>query len=436
MFVRKDARLAAARKVLKIATISKSDLYGGGASRVAQLLADRYAETHPGSVHFCNRPGHGFGGHRVPFGDSQAINKMVRLGHAAARKVGFAESLPIDTPSLLSSVLSVGADVVHVHDTTSASSPVTLRLLSKRLPAVWTIHDASPFTGGCIQPMDCTRFRIGCGRCPQLGQWPLDGMVDLTRLHNRLRRQLHGSGRVELVTPSHWMRDLAFSSGMLPRPPRVIANPIDIDVFAPPEDKEALRRKLGLPTDRLVLIGVAGELRDPKKGFADILQVAASLRDLDPHLILIGRPDASATPLLAGLSATMTGFVSDPRELSEWYGSADAFVYCSSIDNQPLTILESMASGIPTFGYAVGGSGELVAQHQNGAMVEHGEAHRLADLVREAYGKGALRPMGAAAREYVVRHHALQHVAGLHTDLYEELATAERRGETGSGHAE
>lgn len=406
---------------MKIATISKSDLFGGGASRVAQVLADAFAEDHPGSVHFCNRPGGGFGGHRLPFSSSEITNKVIRVAQAVSRKVGFAESLPIETASLIKRVLSSGANLAHVHDTTTAVSPLSLHLLSNRLPVVWTIHDASPFTGGCIYPKNCKRFEVGCGRCPQHGEWPLDGLADLTRLHRWLRKQVHSTGRIELITPSRWMSNLAFSSGMLTRRPTIMPNPIDTNVFSPPADKQALRRRLGLPDKGLVLIGVAGDLKDPRKGLADTLKVASALSELGAHLILIGRQDENASEWRRDTRVTVTGFVSDPRKLSEWYGAADAFVYCASMDNQPLTILEAMACGLPTFGYAVGGSGELVSDGQNGFMVPYGDTGRLAASLVEAVDADALARMGASARRYVVENHALPTVTAKHVAFYHAL---------------
>jgi glycosyltransferase involved in cell wall biosynthesis len=406
---------------LRIATISKSDLFGGGASRVAQMLADQFARSEYHSVHFCNRPGGGFGIGRRPFSRSEIANEAIRNGHAIARKLGFAESLPLDSKSLLNSIDALSANVVHVHDTTSAVSPVTLNLLSGRLPLVWTLHDASPFTGGCIFPGDCRRFQIGCGRCPQHGQWPLDGLVDLTALHRRLRKQVHATGRVLLLTPSQWMSDLAYSSGMLVRPPTIMPNPVDTTLFAPPPDKAALRRKLGLPQDRLVLIGVAGDVSDPRKGMAEFLATASSLADLDPHFILIGKEDPRLAERLRDLNVMVTGFVASASELAEYYGASDALVFCSSMDNQPLTILEAMACGIPTFGFAVGGAGELVTQGENGFMVSHGESEELAAMIRQASLAGAMPKMGGNARRYAVHHHEITEVAARHLELYRSL---------------
>jgi glycosyltransferase involved in cell wall biosynthesis len=311
------------------------------------MLAEDLAGMDHHSLHFCNRPGAGFTGNRLPFSNTKAKNNAIRIGHAVARKVGFAESLPLETMSLLRSVRARSLQVVHVHDTTTSVSPITLRMLSHHLPVVWTLHDASPFTGGCIYPLGCERFRVGCGECPQHGRWPLDGLGDFTRMHHRLRKKVHRSGRVRLLAPSRWMSDLAFSSGILAERPTIMPNPVDTRIFAPPADRSAF--------------------------------------------------------------------------LADWYGAADTFVFCSSMDNQPLTILEAMACGIPTFGFNVGGAGELIRQGESGYMVPHGDIAQLSSVLRQAFVAGFLAEMGSAARRYAVANHDLTSVTNRHVQLYRSL---------------
>lgn len=406
---------------LKVATLSKSDLTGGGASKVAQILADRFRQRDPGSVHFLMKSPLGtHAGRREIFG-SRIGRSFHSFAHNAGRRIGFAESLPIETVRLLRSI-GTGFDVLHVHDTTSAVSPLSLLALSRRLPVLWTLHDSSPFTGGCIQPMDCVRFRTGCGSCPQSRQWPIDGIVDMTRLHRALRASVHGSGRVELASPSRWTAGMAVSSGMVGTSPHIVPNPVDADVFAPPVDKRALRRRLGIREEGMVLVAVAGHVNDPRKGVAHALRVASGLSALDPHLVLVGRPDRSLSSMLDGISVTATGFVCDEAELAGWYGAADAFVYCSSIDNQPLTILESMSCGIPTYGFSVGGSGELVEDGVNGRMVAHGDVERLVGLLAADAENGRLETMGAAARAGILERHAIPAVVDAYADLLRDVA--------------
>src|SRR5690606_32590512 len=62
-------------------------------------------------------------------------------------------------------------------------------------------------------------------------------------------------------------------------------------------------------------------------------------------------------------------------------------------------LLEAMAAGVPVVGSAVGGIPELVADRETGWLVPPGDAHALANAIREALADPArLAAYGAAAR--------------------------------------
>ena len=408
---------------MRIATLSKADSTGGGASKVAQTLSDGFVARGLPASHLCVFANNGFGQDRVDLYGGGLASRAVKAAHSISRGLGLSDSIPFEAPAALRRLPRGGWDVLHVHDTTTALSPLTLQWLAARHPTVWTMHDASPVTGGCIQPMDCQGFKSGCGRCPQADLWPISGAVDATRLHHGLRRRLHATGRVHLVAPSEWMADLAVSSGLIARRPTVIPNPIRTEEYAPPTDRDALRVRKGIPTGRLVLVTSAGSLLDPRKGVRHALEAVGLLGALSPFLILVGAPAPDLAGSLAGIDHVATGHVRSTSELADWYACADAFVYCAAIDNQPLTVLETQACAVPTFGFAVGGTPELVDQGRNGVLVPHGDVPGLASALAAAVAEGSLPAMGAAGRRFVTASFGLDRVLDLHLELYRDIAT-------------
>ena len=401
---------------MKIAILSKSDLTGGGASRVAQDLSGLLASAGHTVEHWCAWAEEDEARRRI----HGPLTGLAGLGAKGLRALGAAELAPIDYPGLIwRARLHERFDIVHVHDISSAISPLTLAALAGRVPLLWTLHDASAFTGGCLYPMGCERYMQDCGACPQRGRWPLRGALDMTPLHLAARRRLHASGRVALAAPSRWMAGLADASAATRTPCRVLPNGIDVDCFRARADKQALRARLGLPEDRTVLLLSAGNLADRRKGIALGVEAIEAVRDQNIAVLLVGHRNAEVEARLAGIPHATTGFIAGAAELAEAYAAADLMIYPSRADNQPLAILEAMACGVPAVGFDVGGVPELLGDGR-GLVVADGDAGALGNAVRAAVVSGAWRAWGPSARDYVRSRHGLDEFLSAHIKAYRE----------------
>lgn len=347
---------------------------------MAGILVDELNAGGHHAMHLAAWSSTGFGGTRMSAYGPQPLRTLTGLAHKVSRKAGLGDTIPFELPVLLSSLIG-RYDLVHFHDTSSTFSPATLNALSRFLPVVWTFHDCSPFTGGCIYPQmhGCERYRVpnGCGNCPAKGEWPLDGRLDTTKQALRMRRRAHASERLRALAPSSWMADLAESSGNVRERPLVVPNTIETDIFTPSQDVKALRARLDLPLDRPVLITSAGNLNDPRKGVRQAISAAKLMRTA-PVLVLLGAPDGRTHELTEGVDVIATGYVSDRVELAEWYQASDAFMFCSAADNQPLAILEALSCGTPVHGWATGGAPEMLSSSAQGRLLPYGDETTLA----------------------------------------------------------
>jgi glycosyltransferase involved in cell wall biosynthesis len=250
-------------------------------------------------------------------------------------------------------------DVVHFHDLGDAFSPWTVLAVACLVPTVWTLHDCSPFTGGCLYPMDCGRFTRECGACPRLGEWPL-GWLDATALSARLKRFVHASARVKAIAPCAWIADLAVASRRVRERPVIVPYGVNTEMFRPTADRAALRRSLGLPKQRPVFLVSSMRIAEPRKGVAHALRAVAALAELSPVVVAIGAHPKALSMIPRGVEVRFTGYVGDRSELSRCIAASDAFICCSEADNQPLALLEAMACGVPTVRYATGGIPETL----------------------------------------------------------------------------
>lgn len=356
-----------------------------------------------------------------------SFEKPITRSRGAIRKrLGLFDVVPFELAPLLAEHDVRSYDVVHFHDLSTAISPLTLVALSKLVPVVFTLHDCSGFTGGCIYPMGCERYRDRCGACPQLSEFPLNtASRDFTRLYHGLRRILHRSD-VTCVAPSAWMADTAMTSGMLSRRPHVVSNGIDTDLFRP-RPRDALRARLDLPLDRRVVLVSAGAIDEERKGGRYASAALQSIRDLEPFVVVVGQTKGSFVAALGGLETHSTGYLRDAGALASYYNAADVMLFCSLADNQPLTVMESLAVGTPVVGFATGGVPEMIVDGEHGRLVPPRDGAGLAAALR-AFFEGNDVPWSTNARRRAEELYGRDRCANAHLALYRSILANRGRG--------
>lgn len=363
---------------MRIAIISKSNADGGGASRVAEDLACML-NKHPNVIahHWLGYPGKNWHPHmRHLF-----VNRFFQLVHGAFRKFSRVIGYPdFFTPELFFFLLQKGLDydLYHFHDTSGTVSPLAIRWFAKRKPVVWTFHDCSPFTGGCLYPMTCTAFHTRCQNCPQLKPWPLMTQIDRTGRMQDFRRNTAKSVPFVAVTPSHWMADEAMKSEMFRNRPFVIPNSIDGQIFKC-QNRQALREELKLPQNIFLILISASYLDDLRKGTALALEAIKSCQR-NVALIVIGKNSALVETSLKGYARVYsTGYLHDDQTLAKYYGSADVYLFPSLADNFPTSILETMSVGTPSITFRTGGIPEMLEHRVSGWLAEPGDVQGLVE---------------------------------------------------------
>ncbi len=194
----------------------------------------------------------------------------------------------------------------------------------------------------------------------------------------------------------------------------VLYNPVDLPSNTPyREGRQHLKFIfLGRIGKRGGALDIAQSLMSfPKqdKGAFDLINAFAVLSAADRQnveLVMAGNGDlVAANQLIADLDLTDKITILDwldTEQRDKLLATADAFVLPSYNEGLPMSMLESMAWGLPVIVTPVGGIPEVIIDHQNGLLVEPGSQDQLVKAMESLIRDESLRlSLGAAGRNSV-----------------------------------
>ncbi len=184
------------------------------------------------------------------------------------------------------------------------------------------------------------------------------------------------------------------------------------------EEKQQLRRKLGLQEDRIV-ISVSRFIASKRLDM--LIRSAADLGQSVGVYLIGGEPRPEYLHLQETLGAGnvhFVGFLKKDR-LAEYYRAADLFALPTQTDVWGLVINEAMACGLPviTTDRCVAGL-ELIEDGRNGYIIPVDDQQALTQAIRAAL-EGDCAAMGAAALE-TIRPYTIENMAKAHVEIFSE----------------
>jgi glycosyltransferase involved in cell wall biosynthesis len=207
-----------------------------------------------------------------------------------------------------------------------------------------------------------------------------------------------------VICVSEDLRQRCLQAGVPPERCVLIENGIDTEAFCRRVPTDEAKRRLGLPPGRFV-IGAVGRL-SAEKGFDVLIRAVDRLvkGGLDAHLLIAGEGDeeprlrALLAELGAGRWAQLLGYRPDTQAL---YEALDVFALSSYREGLPNVLLEAMALEVPVVATGVAGVPRLVADGENGLLVEAGDVGSLAEALARLRRDPALQAFRRAGRHTV-----------------------------------
>lgn len=211
-----------------------------------------------------------------------------------------------------------------------------------------------------------------------------------------------------------------------PQPIEVIENGIDVGLYDPAADRRAAKRHVDLPDDRRHIACIARF--HPVKDHAMLLrafgQMAATVSDVD--LVLAGdgqlRAELEAQVASLGISSRVR-FLGVRGDVPDLLRAADLFALTSVSEGASITLLEAMASGLPSVVTGVGGNVEIVRDGIDGVLVPRGDHAAAARAFTRLLSEPDLAArMGQSARQRALETFQLDRTIARHLACYERAA--------------
>ena len=291
-------------------------------------------------------------------------------------------------------------DVIHAHD------PFALGLeaigVSKvfRRPLVWTAHT---FLKDYVKHL---RLLAPLGRM----------------LAEHYEPWIYNRGRLVTCPSEALAQDLKRRG--LKRPVILLENPVDIDRFAQAAAlRSSGRERYGLKSQTLLYFGRLSY----EKNLHELLDAVTPvlLQHQDFRMLVVGEgPERSALERHAKARSVadqiiFTGILRG-EALVEAVSAADVFVTASLTENQPISLIEAQAAGLPVVAYAARGIPEIIADGKTGFLLKPGETVQFGEALEKILASPALRlELGEQSKKAMQRFQVRTVVSRL-TNIYEQ----------------
>lgn len=408
-------------RVLQVSTYDNL----GGAAKIARSLFEGYKKRGIESYLACG----------VKKGNDPNIFKINNNGfrwhvlRGVEKKLGL-ERFHYPGALKIGSLTSLPPDVIHLHNLHGGYFDLRkLPAISIQYPTVLTLHDNWLLTGHCAYFIDCERWKIGCGQCPDLSRYPaLDR--DGTAINWFRKKNIYTHSKLYIVTPSKWLLDQVEESMLMPCviKSRVIHNGVDLSVFKP-ANKSMIRRQLGIPEDAFVLLYVVASQRGSYKDYETIERALGILQGLstkNQKIVFLGLGTGNETEITENFVKRLVPYEEDINEVVKYYQAADVYVHAAKADTFPTVILEALACGLPVVATDVGGISEQIVDGKTGYLVPSKASKLMADNIVNLIGdeKKRMQMTFQAANDAKSRF-SVKLMIDKYLDFYSEMLQAQ-----------
>ena len=218
-------------------------------------------------------------------------------------------------------------------------------LVSDDIHVVYIMADESAFLGNCTYRNGCDRYLEGCKQCGKIrGIQKLFGLHPSEKAFEVKSKAYKNLKNIVFVGPEFVIQSAITSPLLKDKRTEIVDEAIDVRINSP-RDTSELREKLGLSEDKIVIVCVA-PFSYPRKGVRYFVETAKRLENDGRYaFVQVGYDVKDKTGLPKNYIPIE--YVSNQKDLTEYYSLSDLFVFPSLQDTMPKACLEALACGSP-----------------------------------------------------------------------------------------
>ena len=310
------------------------------------------------------------------------------------------------------------ADIVHLHILHNQFiSLLDLRSISKEKNVVWTIHDPWIFTGKCIHPLECDKWRTGCGNCHSYNSVERKMLNDKTNEMWRLKKEIISKIKIDFVYSSDFMKRFFEKSPIFHTVPTDRMHKIPFGIKQNTNKKETVREKWNIPSSCIV-IGFR-YTEDEIKGVKYLMPL---LNELPAEVLVLTVGNLSNGKITDCHANTKEFGMCKAEMMAEFYSVCDLFLMPSLAESFGMMALEAMAAECAVVCF----QGTVVEENCNvpevGISVPSRNSESLKnEVLRLIKNPHEIKARGIKGKQLVQEKFKFEEYVGKHLELYHKI---------------
>lgn len=242
--------------------------------------------------------------------------------------------------------------VLNIHEWFINERMLFSYVAKKDIALVYIMVDEYPLLGRCSFSFGCDGFQKGCGKCPSLSRYPQTWFFDQSKRIFKMKRKAYSKlNRAAFVAPQPTIELGKQSPLMEGVRMEVLDESVDLSLYYPKDTKD-LKKELGIPEDKIVLLSAA-PFSDPRKGCEYFLKLAFEFEKDDLFVFVHVGFDVEGIETPSNF--IKVGYVYDQNKYAEYLSMADLLIFLSFADTLSNTCIAALACGTPLLCFNISG---------------------------------------------------------------------------------